>query len=115
MMLHGTRGCQPMWPASCLSRRWCPARSRSSIPCLVRWPSTRLSLGATLPVDACGTLALLATDMCRIMHGAGSEQVPQPASDAFVKAKVVDWSQRRYALGCYSSPSLGEPRAALCK
>jgi hypothetical protein len=43
------------------------------------------------------------------MYGAGSEQVPQPASDAFVKAKVVDWSQRRYALGCYSSPSLGEP------
>jgi hypothetical protein len=41
-------------------------------------------------------------------HGAGSEQSPKPASDAFVKAKLVDWSQRRYALGCYSSPSLGE-------
>lgn len=49
---------------------------------------------------------------CCITHGAGSEQVPQPASDAFVKAKVVDWSQRRYALGCYSSPSLGEHPAA---
>ena len=43
-----------------------------------------------------------------IMHGVGSEHSPQPATDAFVKAKVVDWSQRRYALGCYSSPSLGE-------
>lgn len=37
----------------------------------------------------------------------GTEQTPKPASDAFVKAKVVDWSQRRYALGCYSSPSMG--------
>ncbi len=37
--------------------------------------------------------------------------MPTPASDVFVKAKVVDWSQRKYARGCYSHPSLGAPAA----
>lgn len=34
-----------------------------------------------------------------------------PASHVFVKAKVVDWSRRKYARGCYSHPTLGAPAA----
>lgn len=44
-----------------------------------------------------------------LVCSAGTEATSSPASDVFVKAKVVDWSTRKFARGCYSHPSLGVP------
>jgi hypothetical protein len=37
----------------------------------------------------------------------GTEGDSKPATDRFVRAKVVDWSQNQYVRGCYAHPSLG--------
>ncbi|KAK9802009.1 hypothetical protein WJX73_010413 [Symbiochloris irregularis] len=37
----------------------------------------------------------------------GRHQHHRPATDAFVRAHVADWSKEEYVRGCYSHPSLG--------